>query len=155
MQGIEKHNNSLLAYSLGNFCFDDIYTKESKSPKIKLTKENKETFILELTIDDNKLISYKAIPIYDNGQKLVVDPENSEILNKIQQYSEYINIDEKDYVTVRSEKRKSYIEMRKSMRDLKFYLKRINLNSIGLILSSKRNSNNYKNNILDYLKEHE
>ncbi|PHS68272.1 MAG: hypothetical protein COB12_00005, partial [Flavobacterium sp.] len=53
-QGIEKIKNSLLAYSLGNFCFDDVYTKKSEDPLIKQSKNNKESFILELTLENNK-----------------------------------------------------------------------------------------------------
>ena len=37
-QGIEMHKSSLIAYSLGNFCFDDVYTSVSKAPLVKLLK---------------------------------------------------------------------------------------------------------------------
>lgn len=38
IQGIEEIENSLLAYSLGNFCFDDVYTSKSYKPLIKQQK---------------------------------------------------------------------------------------------------------------------
>ena len=41
LQGVEETNGSLLAYSLGNFCFDDVYSSASKKPLIRLSDNNR------------------------------------------------------------------------------------------------------------------
>jgi len=152
MQGVEKHNNSLLAYSLGNFCFDDVYTKESNQPKIRQSQANKESFILELDIIENKLINYKTTPIFDNGKELIVDFANEEILKKIKLYSDYLNINKEEYSQIRKLKLNKYIESRRSLRNFNFYLKRLNLNTIGILLNAKKNVRGYNKNIVEYLK---
>ena len=62
LQGIETVNNSLIAYSLGNFCFDDVYSSKSKEPLVKQTINNKSSIILEIEIENNIIISHKATP---------------------------------------------------------------------------------------------
>ena len=40
---------------------------------------------------------YEIIPIYDNSSKIIVDVSNSEILNKIYEYTQYLDLDEDTY----------------------------------------------------------
>ena len=40
IQGTETVGESLIHYSLGNFCFDDVYTSRSKDPLIRLSLDN-------------------------------------------------------------------------------------------------------------------
>ena len=68
IQGIEEYNSSLIAYSLGNFCMDDIISKSVKGLKVTQEKSNKESFIWSLEIENNIIISHKVIPIVDNGK---------------------------------------------------------------------------------------
>ena len=69
LQGIEKYNESIIAYSLGNFCFDDIYTEKSKTPLVRQTENNKSSIILELEYQDNKLLRYNSIAIFAGDEK--------------------------------------------------------------------------------------
>lgn len=140
-QGIEKINDSLLAYSLGNFCFDDVYTSKSKKPLIKQTTNNKESFILELTLEDNRLINHKVIPILIGDEKMDIGSEL--IKNKIVKYSEALSKKEYDYTKFRSKLIKEYIDDRKLLRNLNWYIKRLNYKSFFLILNSKINSKKY------------
>ncbi|NNJ82194.1 MAG: CapA family protein [Flavobacteriaceae bacterium] len=151
IQGIEKVRDSLIAYSLGNFCFDDVYTSKSKDPLIKQTRNNKESFILELEIDNNKLKGHKVVPIFIGEEEMVVG--DLEITEKLSKYSEMLSIDKSEYITHRNSLLHSYISLRKKKRDLNWYLKRLNLNSVGLILFARLNAKKYKRSISLHLDE--
>lgn len=148
MQGVEMYKNALIAYSLGNFCFNDVY---SSIPKIKQTQENKESFILSLEIEANELKHYEIIPIYDNSSKIIVDVSNSEILNKIYEYTQYLDLDEDTYRQTRQYKLNEYLSKRKSMRNVKWYIKRLNYNTVGMLIKAKINLREYKKCLKDYL----
>lgn len=148
-QGVEIKNNSLLAYSLGNFCFDDVYTKKSKKPLIKQSDNNKESFILELTIENNSLVNHKIIPIFIGTKKIEIGSKS--IKNKIIGYSEALLKTEQDYINFRSILLKEYIVNRKLMRNFNWYLKRLNYKSVFMILNSKKNSKKYFDNLKKYL----
>lgn len=65
IQGIEEYKGSLIAHSLGNFCFDDVYTSATDSkPLVELTENNRTGMILELTIENNKVVDWKEQLIY-------------------------------------------------------------------------------------------
>ena len=48
VQGIEKINNSIIAYSQGNFCFDDCKSISGTGMELKQNDSNRESFILEV-----------------------------------------------------------------------------------------------------------
>lgn len=148
-QGVEKVNNSLLAYSLGNFCFDDVYTKKSKTPLIKQSINNKESFILEIEIENNILINHKIIPIFIGDEKLEID--KNEILKKIETYSKELSLPKNKYLSNRLKLLTTYIERRKSLRNFNWYLKRINIKSAFIILNAKRNNKKYEKVLKKYL----
>lgn len=151
IQGIEVYGKALLAYSLGNLCFDDVYTKQSSTPKVRQMQKNKESFILSLDIEGNKLKHYETIPIFDNGSKIVVNPNNSEILNKINEYSQYLNLNEDVYRQERLYNLKKYLLERKSKRNLEWYVKRLNYNTVGMLIKAKVNQKSYKECLKDYI----
>lgn len=148
-QGVEKVNDSLLAYSLGNFCFDDVYTSKSDKPLIKQSENNKESFILELTVEDNKLLDYKIIPIYIGDTKMEVG--DSDILTKINEYSDELVSDKEKYKDSRKNLLDVYINSRKTMRDLNWYVKRLNHRSFFLILSARKNAKKYYTTLKQFL----
>jgi poly-gamma-glutamate synthesis protein (capsule biosynthesis protein) len=149
LQGVEEYNESLFSYSLGNFCFDDVYTDKSKDPLVKMSDNNKESAILSLEYDDSKLIGYNFIPLYD-GQ--VCEMEQSEnILKKLSEYSNSLYEDKEIYNERRSYLLNAYIKSRKSKRDVNWYLKRLNFNSIKMILNNMLNQKRYQEFITKYL----
>ncbi len=148
-QGVEKVNESLIAYSLGNFCFDDVYTNKSKDPLIKQTENNKESFILELEVENNVLIDYQIIPIYMGEKEMIVG--SLDISGKINHYSKILNLEKMEYRFKRDVLLNSYIAERKNKRDFLWYLKRLNYKSFFLIVSALLNSKKYKKNILRQL----
>lgn len=148
-QGVEVFNDSLLAYSLGNFCFDDVYTNKSDEPLIKQSENNKESFILELTVENNKLLDHKIIPIYIGEEKMEIG--GSEILKKINGYSQELATNKESYIESRKALLDSYIDSRKAMRDLNWYLKRLNHRSFFLILSARKNAKKYYTTLKQFL----
>jgi len=141
LQGIEEYNNSLIAYSLGNFCFDDIYTNRSDRPLVKQTDNNKSSIVLELEYQKNKLVNYKPIPIYAGDEKMEI---GSHKINKnLDHYSLTLKTDEKEYIKMRDEVVTSLVQNRNAKRDLRWYLKRMNLRTFFVVKDLYNNKNKY------------
>lgn len=140
-QGIEQVNNSLIAYSLGNFCFDDVYTSNSKKPLVALSDNNRKSFILQVEIKNNKIIAYKIIPIFIESGKIIVGKGTTE--EDIKEYGKIDLSNEIAYNLRRSQYINKYINERKKRRDFKWYLKRLRLRYVKIILNSKKNQKKY------------
>lgn len=145
LQGIEEFNNSIIAYSLGNFCFDDVYTEKSMEPLVKMDNNNKESAILSLEYFDSKLIKYEMIPLFD-GQECVGN-RKEKILKNISKYSEELKREKVDYIKKRAILLNTYITSRKKKRDITWYLKRLNLNSIVMKFNSFNNRKKYNDSV--------
>ncbi len=152
LQGIEESDGSLLAYSLGNFCFDDVYTKKSENPLIVQNHNNKCSIILSLEYNDNKLTSYNFIPLYSGDQRMEIN--RSEILDSLSVYSERLNLHVDLYNEMRNSLWRAYLDSRKKQRDFQWYIKRLNINSLQMILASRRNKRKYNENLKKYLLEY-
>lgn len=150
IQGVEEINNSILAYSLGNFCMDDIYTNKSESPLIKQKEKNKKSFIMVLNIENNQVLDYKFIPIYMGEDKMHVG-RHKNIIEELKEYSNFLDIDENQYRKKRSELLSNYINKRKEKRNINWYIKRLNLRSIFMILNTIKNRYKYKKLIKKYI----
>lgn len=152
VQGIEEHSGSLIAHSLGNFCFDDVYTNTSKTtPLVKLTENNRSGMILELTVEGNQLVDWRvqAIHIGENGKISLIDAEPL-----FKKYNEALvscenNVEE--YSARRNAILKSRISERKAKRDLNWYLKRLRPRYFRLVLDMRRNQNLYNENVKQFL----
>jgi poly-gamma-glutamate synthesis protein (capsule biosynthesis protein) len=151
LQGIEENNGSLYAYSLGNFCFDDVYTNKSIDPSVKMTNNNKESAILSLEYENSKLIGYNLIPLYD-GQ-ISEREQKDHILQKISDCSKSLNEPKEEYNEKRSQLLKAYLNNRRNKRDINWYFKRLNYNSFRIILNSHQNKKKYRESITKYLYE--
>ncbi len=149
LQGIEQHNDSLLAYSLGNFCFDDVYTDKSAQPLVKQSENNKTSSIVELEIIDGMLISHDVVSIYMADDEMKV--ASLDIKSVLKNYTEFLNTDKKRYIEERNKLLASYIDGRKSMRDFQWYVKRLNYRSVIILLRAKYNAWQHKRNVLNYL----
>jgi poly-gamma-glutamate synthesis protein (capsule biosynthesis protein) len=150
LQGIEIYKDSLLAYSLGNLCFDDVYTSKSKTPLIKQSENNRSSIILALTVEGNKIKDYYPIPLFDDGERISINA-HPEICYRLKQYSEFLKLPLNEYVTRRSAEITKYIQDRKKNRDLNWYLKRLNFSSVRMIINARRNAKLYNNAVTAYL----
>lgn len=150
LQGVEEYKDSLLAYSLGNLCFDDVYTSKSQDPLVKQNENNNTSVILALTIKDNIIKEYKAIPLFDNGKKILTG-NNPDIIDSLTSYSDFLNMPMNEYTTQRHTEISSYIQNRKKKRDLNWYMKRLNFNSIRMILNARINQKYYNRAVKKYI----
>lgn len=152
-QGVEKLNDSLIAHSLGNFCFDDVYTPKSDRPLIKLSENNKESFILEIETENSMLMSHKTTSIYMGENRMHInDEKTSSIDEKLLVYSDYLKKSEDIFTKERSELLGQYIKERKDLRNFKWYLKRLNLNSFFQLRNAYQNNKKYVKYVRNFLK---
>lgn len=153
VQGVEEYNGSLIAHSLGNFCFDDVWTDaSSEKPLVELTENNRLGMILELTVENNKLVAWKdrAIHIDNDGTiRLLMRYAGK------QEYSEAIvncenNVDE--YVARRQSILSERMANRKAARTISWYLKRLRPRYVNIILNARKNAELYRQNVLNLIK---
>ena len=150
LQCVEELNDSLIAYSLGNFCFDDVYTKKSKKPLIAMSENNKTTAAVELNIENGHLISHKIVDMYLGPEKMEVGETGfSTNMNK---YALDQNIDKEAYNKRRGKLISEYLKTRKSDRNVEWYLSRMNVKSIKMIIRAFYNNLQHKKNVLAHLK---
>jgi|LSQX01.1.fsa_nt_gb poly-gamma-glutamate capsule biosynthesis protein CapA/YwtB (metallophosphatase superfamily) len=152
IQGIEQVKDSLIAYSLGNFCFDDVYTDTSTKPLIIQSEENKKSFILSLHIEKNDIVETELIPLYAEEDTLSVG-SRMEILDDVKTYSQRLEIRPGEYRQFRDKQLNEYLSKRRAQRDFKWYVVRLNLNSLGMVVNAKKNQARYRRLVLDYIKE--
>lgn len=152
IQGIEEYKGSLIAHSLGNFCFDDVYTDASTTkPLIELTENNRTGIVLELTIDNNQFITWHEQGIYigrEGNIKLV------DIKNRLKEYNDrlkYCDINPQGYNLSRQQIIDCRLSERKAQRNLVWILKRLRPRYIRLIIDMKKNRKQYVDNVTKYL----
>jgi poly-gamma-glutamate synthesis protein (capsule biosynthesis protein) len=149
IQGLEEKNDSLIAYSLGNFCFDDVYTSSSNKPIIKQSKNNKTSFILELEYNKNGLENYKIVPIYAVDESLRVN--HGSAASDIKIYSSKLDNNKEKYTEERNKVIRKYINGRKKTRKYKWYIKRIRPKYALMIYMALYNKYKDKVNVINYL----
>lgn len=152
IQGIEEYKGSLIAHSLGNFCFAG-NTKDVNRPIIELTDNNRTGMILALDVVENKIVEHKEFltRINENGEIQILD--NSDIL---QSYSDKIKSTDSNpntYNKERQQQRELYIAGRKEMRDLKWFIKRLRPRYVLLFLENHLNAKRYRNKVIGPLKK--
>lgn len=137
LQGIEKVNDSLISYSLGNALFDDVYTSKSIDPLITLSDANRTTGIIEIEIENNSIYRWEFIP-YKFSQDVISFIDTGNIHDYMKFWSDSLIIDDA-YISRRNQFRDAYVENRKKMRNLEWYISRLNIDSLKMIYSGKIN----------------
>lgn len=140
IQGVEQRQSSPIFYSLGNFLFDDVYTaRDSSRPLVSLSESNKTGLIASLKIENNCVSEWDLTPIYLDRDCVTMGKEVSDFsmtsVNSFLDQAENL-----DYSDIRQRCISDYIDERKSRRDLKWYIRRLNLNSLKMILNARRNT---------------
>lgn len=149
-QGVEYIKNSVIAYSLGNFCFDDVPTMDGKDILVKLSENNKSSFILELVLENNNVISTDIIPIYMAPNKMIIGEGTT--IDQIAKFTNAIqSMNSQEYISMRHSLLNNYIEERKKKRDLNWYIKRLRPRYIKIILAARSNSKKYQLNVKKFL----
>lgn len=153
IQGVEAYRGSLIAHSLGNFCFDDVWTDaSSEKPLVELTENNRTGMILELTIENSKLMSWKEQLIYINNDGHVGFIHRGDV---IKEYNDTLrdsvnNVE--NYSTLRRSVLFKRMAERKAKRNVLWYLKRLRPRYVKIILNARRNSKFFNKNVLKFIK---
>ena len=99
VQGVSKHEDGLLAYSLGNFIFSNYFFR---GEKVRLSQENQEGIILQITIDEGLAFDRKIFHSHQDGTKIRLEktPYRQKKMNKRNEIVESLNYQEtwKKYV---------------------------------------------------------
>ncbi len=67
IQGLERFNDALITYSLGNFCTDEHTSWSIQDMVVKHTPENQQSFMLGVTIENHRILEHKVMPIAAMG----------------------------------------------------------------------------------------
>lgn len=149
LQGVEWHRGAVIAYSLGNFCFDDVYTPKSDQPLVRQTENNRSAAILELEVEGAAVTAFRATPVFAGESSLEVDV--APVGERLAEYSAALSEEEPGYTARRNALIASFLGGRKAARDLQWYLARLNLGSVGILARARYNQFEYNRNVRDLL----
>lgn len=151
IQGVEEYHGSLIAHSLGNFCFDDVYTEKSSDPLVTLTENNRTGAILELEINGSKVSGWKVQGIYiskEGEMKLLHQLNDMERYNVTLESCEDVP---EQFTSIRQQIISKRLNQRKSARNLSWYIKRLRPKYVQIILNAHNNAKKYQQNVLNYI----
>ena len=148
IQGIQKINNSIVAYSLGNFLFDD-YVSITGNYILKQSPDNKKTFILSVEIENGLIVSQEYYGIKDEEGGFVFFNIESE-LNEI---SKQLNcIDDVDiYEKIRRLQIRKVHYRKFGKRNIKWLMSRLNYYSIGAYITARYRKKKYRKEADEFL----
>jgi gamma-polyglutamate biosynthesis protein CapA len=150
LQGCEERDGSVIAYSLGNFCFDDVYTPRSDQPLLRQTDNNRAGAILEIEVRGGSVAGHRMTPVYAGPSSLRVGVEA--VGQQLAGYSRALDEEEPGYTARRDGLIREFLDGRKTMRDLRWYLARLNLNSVGVLARARYNQRQYDRMVRDQLR---
>ena len=140
MQGIEYINSSLLMYSQGNFCFDEVHSTVNKKQCIKQNEINRESYILSADIENSRINQWNTVGVFNSEEKVRL-LDNAE---KIKSLSECIQHCEEDQYEMES---KQMIARQKTAnlgkKDFWWLMSKMNYYSIGAKILYYRNKRLY------------
>lgn len=142
LQGIEEYNGSLLAYSLGNFCFDDVYDERTNNILVQQSDNNKSSVILIVTLNDGKIEKVEKVGIFQGESKMLV--YHNEALRISDEADSFLLLSSEDYLSKRQSDISKALAVRNSKRDLSWVLSRISLSTFFRIIERRINGYKYK-----------
>lgn len=151
IQGIEKYKDSVIAHSLGNFCFAG-NTADKNRPVIELSDNNRRGMILEIEIQNNKLVGFNPLLIHIGKEGHISIANDQGIINE---FSDYLNValsDAESYTSERIKQRGEYLKTRKELRDFMWFVKHLRPRYAKLMYDNHMNKKKYSKNVLSFLK---
>jgi poly-gamma-glutamate synthesis protein (capsule biosynthesis protein) len=144
VQGHERVAGSAIFYSLGNFVFDDVYTpRDPDKPLITLSKANKTGAIGTVEISNGQIVDMSVMPTYLGAAEMLIGDAVPGF--DMAAYDKYLtNAGAQEYEQKRNADIRAFIDSRRELRNFKWYLRRLNLNSVGIILKARKNSRLYQ-----------
>lgn len=144
VQGHETIGGSAIFYSLGNFVFDDVYTpRDPYKPLIRLSEANKTGAIGTVEIRDGRIVGSGVTPIYMAPERMLIGDEVPGF--DMDAFDAHLaDAGTPEYNARRSAIIAKFIGSRRELRDLSWYLRRLNFNSVGIILKARKNARLYR-----------
>jgi len=144
IQGVEQIDNSVIAYSQGNFCFDDCIAISGTGMNLKQNEENRESFILDVETHGSKVKNYECIGIREVEGEIILDSVDQKlsyislVLQKIDDECEYQNMRVAQFLNPEFRINKF------GKKNIIWFLKRLNYYALGSFLTAKFNAKKYK-----------
>ncbi len=144
VQGHERIAGSAIFYSLGNFVFDDVYTpRDPNKPLITLSEANKTGAIGTVEIRSGKVGDMGVTPIYLGSDQVLIGDAVPGF--DMEAYDTHlVSACTPEYDQKRASAIRAFIDSRRELRNFKWYLRRLNLNSAGIILKARKNARLYR-----------
>jgi len=131
IQGVEQIDGSLAAYSMGNFCFDDLYSDDGKIV-VRQLEVNKQSFILGLEIDQSGIVSYECVGLSFLGKRLVLNSRSAK--ERLDRLSHELKIKSRKDIDVERKVQLAEVSRRRlKTRNSLWYLRRLTLRSVALV----------------------
>jgi len=144
VQGHERVAGSAIFYSLGNFVFDDVYTlRDPDKPLITLSEANKTGAIGIVEICNGQIVDMGVMPIYLGSDELLIG-DAVPVFDMAVYDTHLATAGTPEYDQNRASVIRAFIDSRRELRDLKWYMRRLNLNSVGIILKARKNARLYR-----------
>ena len=123
-QPVEKVGDAILAYSLGNFCFDDVVDEKTGATFLEMGPLNRMSGIVSLEWpSDGGSPDFTIVPIRDDGDRLRVN--DSEAQAYIDYVGEAFERNKHACEVEASAQRAAFTESRRKLRDVSFFIQRM------------------------------
>lgn len=152
VQGIENVNNSIIAYSQGNFCFDDCEAITGTGLKLIQNEENKESFILEINILNNKIDSYQTIGIKEIDTRIVFNPIDTKLTKISEELTNILDLNIYQEKRILQYSDPQFRIKKFGKKNFKWYIKRLNYYAIGAYILGKINRQKYNRLFSSHIK---
>lgn len=149
MQGVENINDSVIAYSLGNLCFDHVIDDRTGQKLVELSEDNKRSLILNIDFQQGKIINHKKIGLYQDENLYRVGDKKSESLLK--NYSDYLKLTNEELLNKRHKQILRLHNKRNAVRNFKWFLSRLNFGTLQRRYELMKNTKLNKKYFLDKL----
>jgi len=139
LQGIEERDGALLAYSLGNFCFDAVRVPGMKKPLVSPSPASRETGFLEIVVEGGSLRSWRFHPLRFDGSAYRDAPE---ITEKVREYTASLPASASEtgsYMARRQAELSAHAVRRRRERSLEWLLYRLRPRTLMNRLAARRN----------------
>lgn len=141
LQPMELRGRSLLAYSLGNFCFDNVIDPETENVFLEMQPLNRIGGILGVEIQNGAITAHDMATVTDEGSILLLRALESERM--FTDICERFRSNEEECFDAGSRQRQSFLQTRINRRDTEFYMKRLRPRYAKLVAT------NFVNKLLD------
>lgn len=150
VQGVETVGHSLIAYSLGNFCFDDVYS--GGRVLIEQSENNRTGMLLELELDEAGLKAFDCVGIHIGDDAAALNPPGFHSF--LAAYSEALTMEEVAYEDLRTNLISGHLAQRRSRRDLRWYLSRMRPRYARLLMQARLNARHQARLVGEFARMH-